>query len=239
MRYSKEDIVNEYKKLRVRIGRPPDSVTFYRESRISKGTAEVAFGSKAFSKIQRAAGDEPREFVKPGRTKDEFLETYGQIVREFQSIPTEADWKHSRIKPTPSGYRRKLGLRWSELPNAFRGWAIDRPDWKDIVAICDSSSPPKGVDGKESSPETYGYVYLIKSGKFHKIGRTNSPGRRGYEVALQLPEEIETVHLIKTDDPVGVEAYWHERFKDKRKKGEFFELPAEDIRAFKRWKKIW
>lgn len=238
MSYSQDEIVNEYKKLKARIGRPPDSKTFYSDSPVSRAAAELAFGSKAFSKIQKAAGDKPREFRHPGRSLDEFFEQYGSVVREFQGIPKEADWKHRRLKPTPSGYRKKLGLRWSQMPGAFLEWAALKPEWADVVEICRSAQATETSDAP-AVPDSSGYVYLMRSGKFHKIGRSKSPEKRGYEVGLKVPDDIKTVHVIKTDDPAGVEAYWHNRFKDKHKRGEFFELSPQDVRAFKRWKRIW
>jgi len=81
-----------------------------------------------------------------------------------------------------------------------------------------------------------GYVYLLKSGKYYKIGRSNAPGRREYEIAIQLPEPAVTLHVIKTDDPVGIEKYWHQRFASCRKNGEWFELSWENVSAFWRRK---
>jgi hypothetical protein len=79
-------------------------------------------------------------------------------------------------------------------------------------------------------------VYVMKSGRFYKIGRSNSAGRREYELGLQLPEPIAMVHAIRTDDPVGIEAYWHKRFEAKRKNGEWCELGTTDVAAFRRRK---
>jgi hypothetical protein len=84
-----------------------------------------------------------------------------------------------------------------------------------------------------------GYVYLQKHGADYKIGFTNSLNKRGRQIQIELPQETELVNSILTDDPRGVEAYWHKRFEDKRTRGEWFKLSKSDVAAFKRWSKIW
>jgi Meiotically up-regulated gene 113 len=80
-----------------------------------------------------------------------------------------------------------------------------------------------------------GYVYLLRSGRRYKIGKSNDPSRRYREVKLELPDETIQDHTIATDDPSGIEAYWHKRFASKRiRNTEFFNLDAADVRAFKR-----
>ncbi len=82
-----------------------------------------------------------------------------------------------------------------------------------------------------------GYVYMMRSGKRYKIGRTSSPTRRHREVRLDLPERTDLVHSIETDDPQGIEAYWHGRFAEKRiRDTEFFSLSAADVAAFRKRK---
>lgn len=62
----------------------------------------------------------------------------------------------------------------------------------------------------------------MKSGKHFKIGRSNCAERREFELRILLPDKLELIHKIKTDDPSGIEKYWHDRFKAKRKGEEWF-----------------
>ena len=71
---------------------------------------------------------------------------------------------------------------------------------------------------------------------FVKIGKAVLVERRTDQISLQLPEDLELVHAIRTDDAYGIESYWHKRFAVKNSRGEWFSLSREDIQAFKRRK---
>jgi hypothetical protein len=171
---------------------------------------------------------------------DAILESLALFVREIGHYPVfnELVMKR-RLDPSfPShGTFARLGKK-GEIAARLAVWCDEIGGWDDVLALClpiaEKASPQHDEDETPSAPD--GYVYLMKSGRYYKIGRTNSVGRREYELGIQLPEPLSVVHTIATDDPAGIETYWHERFATRRKNGEWFELRREDVTAFRRRK---
>ena len=116
----------------------------------------------------------------------------------------------------------------------------ENPGNEDIIILIEKTQTMvKPTPGKASKTRTTGFVYLMKSGRHYKIRHTVSVGgSRERQLVIKIPIPPTTIHSIKTDDPVGVEAYWHRRFEHKRAEGEWFNLSPEDVTAFKRWKRI-
>ena len=79
---------------------------------------------------------------------------------------------------------------------------------------------------RDDEAEFTGVVYPIRMAEFHKIGKSNDPGRRLFELGIRLPERHDVVHLIEADDPAGIQAYWHRRFASQRSNGEWFHLSS-------------
>jgi hypothetical protein len=68
----------------------------------------------------------------------------------------------------------------------------------------------------------------------YKIGKANDADRRGAGISLLLPEDLVPKHEIRTDCPYILEKYWENRFRAKKKQGEWYELTSADISSFKK-----
>jgi hypothetical protein len=187
----------------------------------------------------REAGYTPNQMTE-GYEEGELFEKYIHLTRELKRLPTDKDLRlkayNSSEFPDSSTFR-KFGPK-AELVRRVIEYSRARDGYEDIIVLCEGHTRHRDTLSSDPAPadDEIGFVYLMKSGKFYKIGRSNAAGRREYELGIQLPEKLTTLHAIRTDDPPGIEAYWHGRFAAKRKNGEWFELGSADVTAFKKRK---
>lgn len=185
------------------------------------------------------AGYTPNEFNQ-GLPKDYILEKIICLIREKKKFPTLRSYKVKRNEdnsfPNASVVQRRIGSK-DEQVKAVIEYCHGKNGYEDVLEICQQvkmlKSPSKSGTEKDL---VVGYVYLIKFGDFFKIGRSNDFDRRLREIKTKLPEEGDLIHVIETDDPEGIEAYWHNRFSEKRARGEWFKLLTPDVKAFKKRK---
>ena len=188
---------------------------------------------RSWSAFQTDAGHEPNSQTQ--KIPDEvILDRFGALALELGDIPSEADIEIKRREdpsfPNKSCYRRWGGR--NGLLTKFAEYCRGKPELGLILEKLNDGTS-SGVDRRLVSMQVKGFVYLLRSGKFYKLGRTNAIGRRLHELAIQLPQKPNTVHVIETDDPDGIEQYWHRRFADKRHGGEWFALSQDDVNVFK------
>jgi hypothetical protein len=190
----------------------------------------------------REAGYSPNE-LQTAFDDAQFLEQLVLLIRDLGHFPVMMEMRLRKRTnpnfPNEKGYER-FGTK-PELAARLIDHCRSKSSFEDVVAICERVSTKdvnKSAETTPAAPENFGFVYLLKSGRYYKIGRSNAAGRRERELDIQLPEKATNIHVIRTDDPQGIEKYWHDRFKKKRVRqdAEWFRLDSTDLAAFRRRK---
>jgi hypothetical protein len=214
-------------------GQPPGRMTFERETGIRETAWRGIYWAR-WSDAITEAGLEPN--LAPAKFEANFfLGKIASACRHYGKIPTFAELRlYAKIdgefpsKTTFGNHFRSKEQMLSQLSD----WLERNSDFSDVAAMM----PQSTASGSNSNGMSDGYVYLIQSGNHYKIGRSDDIERRMKEIRIALPDTAKMVHNIRTDDPAGIEAYWHRRFAEKRANGEWFKLAAADIAAFKKRK---
>lgn len=195
-----------------------------------------------FGDAQREAGYEPNVLT-TAFSDDFLLQKAAELARELGKFPTASELRLKRFTdsdfPDRKVFENRFGDKASFVSRVYE-YAKNNPEYSDVAAIAEAFVPSNKGTSKEAEQTkgATGFVYLFKERPGHyKIGVSDDPERRLYELT-KGPYKPELVWKIETDDPHGIEAYWHKRFEPNLIRGEWFRLSAADIAAFKRWKKV-
>jgi hypothetical protein len=218
-------------------GRPLGSRRFFLETGIRSADWCGKFWAR-WSDALAEAGYSPNTMQTP-YDEQFLLESYADLAHQLGRLPAANDLRlrHRQDPAFPDAkVFDRLGSK-GELCGRVAAMLRLSGEQADVLQMCEGYVPRKRHTTPAAiAPSIVGSVYLIKSGRHFKVGRSNSAARRHYELSIQLPERATLVHVIDTDDPIGIEAYWHTRFASKRLNGEWFNLEPADLAAFKRRK---
>lgn len=237
----KEHILREIKRTAEENGsRPLGHMRFASETGISYGDWRGKHWAR-WGDALREAGFDANQFATAYNDGD-LLERIAQLARELGHLPVEPElrMKARGDSDFPShGAFRRLGGK-AEIVRRLHEHCLVHGEYDDVVRMCEGYAPRKQTAPEDPRDRDVrnGFVYLMKSGRFYKIGHSDAPGRRQYDLAIQLPEKVELIHKIPTEAPEAAERYWHERFQARRKGGEWFALTAVDIKTFRRCKSM-
>lgn len=242
MTLTKQHILSEIQRLATIYGGRLSFRKFCEESGLKEHQILGMHWARWNDALAEAGVKNTNSFFQPKTDDDAVIEAIAQFIKQLGKWPTDNDLLIERRRneafPSIKVIRRVRAT--SPLAPRIVSYCGDQPNLSTVAQIAEEIAKKEIVEHSSSNgPSISGYVYLMKTGRRYKIGRTNSPSRRHREVRLELPDPTTVIHTIATDDPSGVESYWHNRFKEKRiRDTEFFELVASDVAAFKRWKRI-
>jgi hypothetical protein len=80
------------------------------------------------------------------------------------------------------------------------------------------------------------YVYFIRESGMQriKIGKADGPEQRKKELSTSSAHNHEIVHLLKSENPFKTENLFHKHFREKRCKGEWFDITEKELRWIQR-----
>jgi hypothetical protein len=228
-------IVSEIKRIAAaNDGRPPGSKLFETETGIGQSKWRGTFWARWGDALAEAGFS-----ANTWQTKlesESLLDRLAQIVRGLGKLPTYSELmlmrRSDRTVPNPKTLRSHFSDQMG-LIAALRGHCDGKEGFVDVASMLPEIAARAIVP--EVNPQE-GWVYLLKSGNHYKIGRSDQLEDRIKRISIALPETTTLVHSIRTDDPPGIEAYWHRRFAASRANGEWFKLTPADVAAFSKRK---
>lgn len=247
--YSKEEILKKIKEWsKENDGKTPGEKVFYEYADFNVYQLHK-LGWANYGELVDEAELIPNTFDNTQYSYEQICDLFISAMREKNQWPSRGylDVKHLNDSSYPSSatFYKKLGLT-GDLAQSILDYIGDKDDYDDVKNIClpvieKYAVSDKSDEAGKTVEEVYMYKYKNQSQPI-KVGRSKDVERRGEEIVIGAHDKAVLIHSIKTDDPSGVENYWHRRFRKSGREeynNEWFRLKPEDVKAFKRWKKIY
>lgn len=239
---TREHILKEILKCAEELGKTPSEKVFYEYSGVGIYDLHKC-GWSNYGELVRDAKLTPNKFDKTKYSHKQLCDLFINVIRERGKWPTRGllDVKHLNDDnfPDSSTFYKKLGLT-KDLAFTILQYVRDKRGYDDIAKVCNNILEKYHKTNKASEADKVegGFVYLGFQHGDYKIGFTKDLNRRRDDITLLGSEPMKWLHEMETDDMRGVERYWHNRFKSKWLRGEWYKLNSSDVKAFKRWKRI-
>jgi len=237
MTVTKDEILREVRRTaEANGGKPLGRLAFLRETGIRENDWRGRFWAR-WNEVLKEAGFGPNTLVE-ARPEEVLLGHFAELAMELGRLPVYSELRLKKRSdysfPNDKTFSR-LGTKYQLLAK-LRVHCSANPKYATLLPQIDTALRADELEPTSSvqTESVEGFVYLVKMGKHYKIGKTFSVPRRHRELALELPEKLKPIHVIRTDDPSGIEAYWHKRFEAKCTNSEWFALSPTDVSIFKR-----
>lgn len=239
MSIDRDHILREVQRTaKVNGGKPLGRLAFLTETGIKESDWRGRFWAR-WNEVLKDAGFGPNKLVE-ARDDEVLLDCFAKLALELERLPVYSELRLKK-RTDPSFPNDKTFARFgtkSQLLMRLYEHCTPKSEYATLLPLIEIELKASNLPNDEApaTESVEGFVYLVRMGKHYKIGKTFSVPRRHREIALELPEKLQPIHVIRTDDPAGIEAYWHKRFQAKCTNSEWFSLSAEDVRTFRKRK---
>ena len=217
-------------------GRPLGKRAFEAETGITEGKWYGVHWARWNDAVEEA-GYKPNEKQAKFDTAD-VLRKVAELALELGDIPNNPVMRmRRRIDPNFPNPKTVFGHFGSQsaLVDSLKKYCESDLEFASLLHLFPSANKQAAAPPSEKLGAD-GWVYLLKSGDTYKLGCSENLEKRVKQINVALPEAATLHHAIQTDDPFGIEAYWHSRFAARRLNGEWFKLSKQDLAAFRRRK---
>ena len=240
---SREEILAEIRKfVAANNGAIPGERTFLAATRIKQSAWKGKHWAR-WTDAVREAGYDPNALTQKIPDQD-ILEQLAGFITKLGYFPVRDEINmHARAAPGFPVWQT-IQKRYGGMPQAAAALLeFSRKTANTALAkLCEARlerealKPKHDANGKRRSAVKAAFVYLKYSPslRLYKIGKANDADRRGAGISLLLPEDLVPKHEIRTDCPYILEKYWENRFRAKKKQGEWYDLTSGDISSFKK-----